>query len=147
MRNQKQAILGHNPKEGVYGDCFRTALANLLDLDRDEVPHFMDGGNRPDNVWPTVNKWLNVRGLHLVAIAFQCELNDLFVMMKRINPGVIYLLAGSSERGVVHQVIACDDKIIQDPHPSGIGVSSPCEDGHYWINFVIPATHHKQIKE
>jgi len=42
MRPQKQKF-AHKPDEGVFGDCFRTALAAILDLDRDDVPHFNEG--------------------------------------------------------------------------------------------------------
>ena len=42
MRPQQQKFK-HDPANGSYGDCFRTALACILDLDRDEVPHFNEG--------------------------------------------------------------------------------------------------------
>lgn len=36
MRIQKQKNL-HNPEAGIFGDCYRTALAVLLDMDADPI--------------------------------------------------------------------------------------------------------------
>ena len=32
----------HRPEEGVFGDCYRTAIACLLDLRPQDVPHVAD---------------------------------------------------------------------------------------------------------
>ena len=38
----------HNPDEGVYGDCYRTAIGCLLNIPPEFVPHFCEPhGRRP----------------------------------------------------------------------------------------------------
>ncbi len=32
----------HDPANGIYGDCHRAAIASLLELPMDDVPHFCD---------------------------------------------------------------------------------------------------------
>ena len=31
----------HDPDNGIFGDCYRTCLAYILGLDRDDVPHYV----------------------------------------------------------------------------------------------------------
>jgi len=39
MKLQKQAFR-HDPSNGMYGDCHRTAIASILGVERDTVPNF-----------------------------------------------------------------------------------------------------------
>ena len=142
MKPQKQA-LKHNPPD-VYGDCFRTALASIMNLDRDKVPHF-NNGKPCDDYWQIVSKWLSSHDLVLFSIPFSGELPDILCTMKNINPGLYYLLAGKSPRGYGHQVVALDDAIVCDPAPQGGGLVGPCpDDGLYWVNLLLPMAIHKE---
>lgn len=42
-------LYGHNPDQGIFGDCFRTALGCLLNLPPEKVPHFYDGCGPDDD--------------------------------------------------------------------------------------------------
>ena len=135
----------HDPENGTYGDCFRTALACIMDLQRDDVPHFMDGVNDcdKDKTWERINTWLKEN--HQSALFFvaysDSDLSNLLQSMKILNPGIPYLLAGQSVRGFAHQVVACDDKIIWCPADGKDGkLIGPCDDGYYWVNLVVHCT-------
>jgi hypothetical protein len=39
MRFQKQMFY-HRPELGIYGDCQRTCIASMLDMDKFDVPNF-----------------------------------------------------------------------------------------------------------
>lgn len=65
-----QRVTDHDPSIGQIGDCFRAALASMLDLDLDSVPHFGELchlDSKPDDFWLLVVKWLGSRdlGLHV----------------------------------------------------------------------------------
>lgn len=145
MRIQKQAFR-HRPEEGLIGDCHRTCLAMMLDLDRDEVPNFAAMGfdiSDPDGnskiFKDEVKGWLADRGLAQVDFVFQCELPDLLNYMAQINPGVYYILGGESKTGVNHSVVCLDDQILADPSLDDSGIVGPCQpDGFYWITVLIP---------
>lgn len=142
MKPQKQAFL-HNPPE-TYGDCFRTALACILDMDRDEVPHFFNCDDS-ESTWDPVNEWLLLRGLSLFSIPFNSTLEELMDFMDKINPGTYYLLCGKSPRGLSHQVVALNKKIVCDPAQQGGGLIGPCpEDDLYWVNVLLPHIIHKE---
>jgi len=141
MQLHKQ-LFPHDPAGDQYGDCFRTALACLLDLEPSSVPHFMHDGTGEDSVWARVNEWLAPRNLAHCTFAVCGDLSDVFRMMSSVNAGAYYLLAGSSSRGFNHQVIALNDAILHDPSPSDAGLCGPCDDGYYWISFLVPLNIH-----
>lgn len=135
-------ILLHDPDRGVQGDCFRTALACLLDLNPRDVPHFWGDPSRDaDEVWREVDAWLTQNhGLRRWTAAYAGDLESLLEALKVQNPGIAFLLCGASPRGTAHQVIACDGKIIHDPHPEGGGLVGPVEDdGYFWVDVLVPS--------
>lgn len=142
MKPQKQ-LIDHAPAEGRYGDCYRTAIAVVLDLEAKDVPHFMDGttgkGPAPE-ANRAVEAWLNERGLHAINILFPAELSpeQIAQTVKNCNgetPGLVFLLSGTSRTGVNHVVVCADGEIACDPSKVDAGIVGPCDDGYYWITF------------
>jgi len=142
MTPYKQLFL-HDPDNGQYGDCWRTCIACLMDIEPEEVPHFLEDGTEFAEGMANANRWLNARGLFYVTFAFYGELNSLFHCMKAWNPGVYYMLLGTSPRGTSHVVIGYEDTIAHDPHPEGGGIVEPVKDDEsgesfYGIEFMTP---------
>lgn len=136
MTPHKQ-LFRHRPDEGVFGDCQRTAIACLLDLDPSQVPHhhrhLPDGEQRR-----LLDEWLAPRGLKVVFMAFRCEPAEMLAVMKVANPGLFYMLSGTSRTGVNHVVIAQDDRVVHDPSLDDSGIIGPCDDGCTYIEFLVP---------
>lgn len=156
MRPQKQRIK-HDPANGLFGDCHRTAIACVFDLDAEEVPHFMDnspGKGEAPAAERAVEEWLNARGVTQISMIFSGELSpdEVIVTVMNINaqrPGLVFLLGGESRSGVNHTVVCCDGKIVCDPSPVDAGIVGPCDDGFYWVTFfgslqtrTVPTTRH-----
>lgn len=135
-------LFQHNPPE-TYGDCFRTALASLLNMNRDDVPHFFGS---EDGDWIDVDKWLSAHGFAHFTIPFAGSLQDVLYTMKTQNPDIYYLISGGSPRGFNHQCIAVNDEIICDPAPDGGGLIGPNSDGYIWVGVLLPASIHKLQK-
>lgn len=95
------------------GNCLQAAVASLFDLPLDDVPHFIDEGNR---WWIALQDWLRPRGLHCVySSASSIEI---------AQPGY-YLMVGKSPRhDQAHVVIAKDGEMVHDPHPDGTGLEA-----------------------
>jgi hypothetical protein len=143
MKFHKQ-LNRHDPDNGVWGDCFRTALACLLDMNPEDVPHFLEGGPEPEEFMRRHREWLLEHGYSIFAIGFDAGLEDVMKTMKNVNPGLYYLISGQSVRGINHVCIGLEDKIIHDPMPDGDGIKWPCkEDGYYWVEVLVPITIHK----
>lgn len=128
----------HRPDDGVFGDCARTVLACLLDIEPEEVPHhhrpLADGEQRR-----LFDEWLSDRGLKLAFFAFPGEPQTMMDVMKVANPGLLYMLSGTSRTGCNHVVIAQDDRVIHDPSLDDAGIIGPCDDGCTYIEFLVPS--------
>ncbi|MDI1264998.1 MAG: hypothetical protein PS018_17245 [bacterium] len=140
MKPQKQ-LFRHRPADGIFGDCHRTAIAIVLDLDAADVPHFMDqsDGKNANDAHDRVEAWLNERGIATINILFPGEvpLDEVLSTVAACNPRgrPAFILGGKSRNGVNHSVVCCDGEIVCDPSQDDSGIVGPCHDGFYWLTF------------
>lgn len=139
MRQHKQAFR-HDPARGLYGDCFRTAVACVLEVPRDDVPHvFYDGcdGRTADK---RMNSWLAERGLMQFVVAYDGKDMSLEQVLTPVNCATggdpEYLLYGQSKNGTDHVVVCKGNKIAWDPAIDESGIVGPCLDGYWWLVFI-----------
>ena len=147
MKPQKQ-LFRHRPAEGIFGDCHRTAIACVLDMDAKDVPHFMDGSpgksdgpgetEKANDANDRVEAWLNERGIATINMAFdgKMPLQDILSTVANINRSrPVFILGGMSRNGVNHSVVCCDGEIVCDPSLDDSGIVGPCDDGWWWLTF------------
>lgn len=97
------------------GDCFAACVASLLEMPLSEIPNF----NKPteDAWWFRFGEWMRVRGWHPVMLD-----------NGGAGPGIagpcFSLVGGDSPRGVLHQTIWKDGRMVHDPHPSRDGLNN-----------------------
>lgn len=136
--------LAHRPSQGLYGDCHRTCIACLLDVDPADVPHPYAGGMLDaDEANAVIDSWLgSLYGLRQVHFAYHGEMDRQQVLdtVKHFNPGLAFILGGSSRNGVGHLVIARDGEIIHDPSQDDSGIVGPAPDGFWWVTILARAT-------
>lgn len=142
MTPHKQLIV-HDPANGKFGDCHRTCIATILDVDPLEVPHFCDGtedresvpGNGADTFLDRERSWLARFGLASALVGYlDCDLDAVLTTCKHCSPGVPVILGGTSRLGCNHSVVVLDGEIVSDP--SGNGIVGPMDDGYYWVTFI-----------
>lgn len=102
--NQKCLI-----ENGEIGDCVRACTASILELNADEVPHFVE--NEPGIAWyPTWEKFMQNHGINPI-------------MYDDYPRFLGYSIAsGTSERGSKHMVVLFNGDLAHDPHPSKKGL-------------------------
>ena len=136
----------HDPTNGIYGDCHRAAIASLLEIPIEDVPHFCDADSYlPDAEKLSVRerRWLSGRGLTSINVVYPGEtsLDDVLSTVDAVNPGIMFILGGTSVNGCGHSVVAGCGRVLHDPgfgepkdkHGSIIG---PMEDGYWWLTFI-----------
>ncbi len=134
----------HDPDNGIYGDCHRTAIACLLDLKPQDVPHFyelkVEALQRGEEYeWRAeVERFLNGKGYTQADITYSSNLDDLFRYMDLLNPRTLYLLGGTSPREFNHTVICRGGGFEWDPHPDSDFVNGPLDNGIFEITFLLP---------
>ena len=117
MTPHKQQI-EHDPENGKYGDCLKTAIASVLELPLDVVPNF----NGPGYTWSRQNNEVRAfakrLGLGFATMLLKGSPNQILTYMDQCFPGGIYLMSGTGARGVYHTVVCEGRAFLHDPHPS-----------------------------
>lgn len=126
----------HDPKNGIYGDCHRTAIACILNVHPTVVPHFMAEDN--DNWDKQTKDWLRTRGLWSISIPFQSTLEKVLETLEVLNPAVYGILGGKSKNNCGHSVVICGGKIVWDPSLDDSGIVGPMDDGLFWVTYFVP---------
>lgn len=108
-----QTIFVNDPR-GIPGDCLRTAVASLLELPTEAVPHFVLF-DTPGEWFNVLTLWLRGRGLYIKPLPGS-------------NVDRECLALGMSPRDVEHVVVWGPDGLIHDPHPSRAGI----EPRQFW---------------
>lgn len=130
---QKQKILHGDSEEN--GDCFRTAMANLLCMHTCAVPHFYRKENSPEEAIEECREWLGTQGYSLVEIYWHPDVAN---MLK----DTYHILSGVSPRyhTAYHAVVGYEGEPYFDPHPDERMIEGDKDD---WImSLVIPKSFH-----
>lgn len=136
--DKHQQLFRHDPANGVYGDCFRTVIACLLNRHPESVPHFGDG---PDDgkAGERVNAFLAPLGLKLIAMPLLCapRLLDALQTGARYSEGMHWLLVGESRNGSNHVVICHGARIVHDTSIDRSGIVGPANGETFWIAWLV----------
>ena len=132
----------HDPDNGIFGDCYRTCLAYILGLDRDDVPHYittMDKECWAKEIQPKYDTYLADRGWQELAIPVtEAPLDQILEWSKTRTPfAVRAMLTGRSNTGCNHVVVINNGEVELDPSIDEAGIIGPCDDGFYWVTWII----------
>ncbi|MCW2764008.1 MAG: hypothetical protein JWR85_4209 [Marmoricola sp.] len=137
MTPHKQ-LFRHKPPE-TYGDCARTVYACMLDIQPADVPHFGElYWDKPEEWRKAELDWFNSQGYQLLTLAYSDKLENIHGSIATLNPNVYYMLSGTSRNECNHLVICRNGEIVHDPAQDDSGIIGPCDDGYYWIYYIIP---------
>lgn len=136
MIQHTQTIFGNGEAGATPGNCMQTAVASLLDLPLEEVPHFVA---LPENQWwSAFLDWVGKRGLRLEMYAPRFPTLAEYAggtlitgPLSMVPKDKIVLALGMAERGFEHVVLYQDGKLVHDPHPSEAGLLAEPEE--VWV--------------
>lgn len=121
----KQTILGRGPEHGEEaGNCHQAALATVLGVQLEDVPHFLarwTADDPADDWWDRQQNWLReYHSLEMLALdADKMRYSD----GRLWAPKGLHLLVGRTVRDSTHVVVGYDGEMIFDPHPSNAGLT------------------------
>ena len=123
----------HDPANGQYGDCWRAAMASVLDLPYESVPHICEGlDDSPENGVEfnrREREFLLKHGHVPIKLLYSGEntLEAVLTCLGANNPNTFYFLGGRAPRGAGHIVVCLNNKIVHDPHPDDCGITGPLD--------------------
>ncbi len=123
----------HDENNGVWGDCMRAVIASLLDLPRNEVPHFLHEAKGDRYQFDLlVAKFCQSKGL----VYMQCLMEAWSLPADAV---VYHEIMGPSPRDptLFHAVVGRNGEIVHDPHPDKIGLAGDPTD--WWYGFLVKA--------
>lgn len=124
MKPVNQTIL-HDPENGLVGNCFQAAVASVLELPLELIPHFVkDHPGEGSEWWIAFLEWLEPQGLY--AVNYGTTYEDGTPLLDGTIRGW-HLMGGESPRDNHHSVVGWNGKMIFDPHPSRDGLSKVTE--------------------
>ena len=118
-------------EKGVYGDCYRTAVAYLLSMPPDHVPHFSYDGCDADTASARLRNYLrdHWRGIRYIRFLFPADFSIKEVLQQgdHVFDGLPYLVSGRSPRHPTqgHCVVAQGREFLHDPHHSDEYIDGP----------------------
>lgn len=138
----RKQLIRHDPENGKYGDCHRTALACLLNREPETVPHLFDSAAVVDGGagFERFNEWLiKEGGVLMVTVAFDLDPSGLLRWAEAMNPGV-YWLMGCQSRIANHTVVCCGGEVVCDPSwtPTPVDELRRSTDGYVWYTVLVP---------
>jgi len=127
-----------------FGDCHRTCIAMILNMDRDSVPHFMidlPPGTPADDLrskdcTAAEIAWLAQFNLSLVSIPIigSALLDDVIWQLQMTSHAPVILGCGTIAGN--HSVVI-HEGIVYNPHPA-LQITGPMADGFWWITIYSP---------
>lgn len=112
----------------TQGNCMQAAVASLLHLPLDEVPHFAKSGDA-ETCWTLFEDWLSSLGF------------EVWLMPGNALPACPFLASGKTSRGTSHMVVMQGSTLIHDPHPTRAGLA---EVDHAYV--LLPKSYAPQPK-
>lgn len=117
MKAVFQRITDHDPINGQVGDCFRAAMASILELELCEVPHFAElckPDFEPDCFWGAVGAWLELKGL---ALWFSDPVPAADLRSTGLAGRHHFVFGRCRHRGGVigHALVGLDGMVVHDP--------------------------------
>lgn len=97
------------------GDCIRTALACLLDMPPDRIPHFAETSDIFADQWKAMVRWLAERGLYAFSFWIKAaSLSEAVAEISPTDPAQHYMVI-CLDKDVGHCVICQHGRISHDP--------------------------------
>lgn len=124
----------------MLGDCHRTCIAMILDMDRDEVPHFMEHvPKNADAESPEAQaaeraerEWMAARGLVPIHWGYTGDTSlEEVLKVLRLCSGTGLILGCTSGAGFNHSVVVYDGRIY-NPAGGNATIAGPMRDG-FWV--------------
>lgn len=105
------------------GNCFSACVASILEIQLNDVPNWVEDGEKSGIAWRTLfERWCACNGIAVIEIMFEDgEMPDIYTEAFMIANGVGTRLFESEF--IRHSVVYQGKQLVHDPHPEGGGLT------------------------
>lgn len=132
----------HKPAEGKNGDCLRACVATILDLGREEVPHFAEDCGPEDGMlsFDRLTVFLQHRKMVPIWIAYDAahpgSFEEIMSLVGQLNGDAHAILLCGTPSETDHAVVVKGGKVVHDPSWGGRHETyKPTSEGYYGFVF------------
>ena len=119
----------------VRGDCYRTCIACILDMDPGDVPNFVELYDR--DFGRMASQWMRETGHINIVSVLDWSLGEVLEYNESMHWGIHYILIGGTDRDTNHAVVARGGTVVHDPHPAGSGLTGPTDSGIFRTEHIL----------
>lgn len=124
-----------------YFDCYKTALACILDVGVDTIPSQIlseNGSPTPESSQAAVD-WAAEKGIAFVSISvYGLSLADTLQVLGYSNPALIYLIIGKDDSGSSRVAVCHGAQIIWDPSLKEGSVTQTAHESLFYLVTLSP---------
>lgn len=132
----------HAPQRNTQGDCYRTAIACVLGVDRDSVPHSHDEQTGEEN-YAFMDNWLRPQGLTRILMPVVGDnFKEIANALYPRGGGLPLIVTGCGPRNVNHVIVVhgvddfwCPTLGAVTAEVALIGPALP--DSYFWAEWVV----------
>lgn len=126
MKPVYQTYFGDGSNGAIPGNCMQAAVASLLELSLEYVPHFTKDMPSWSASYLALQHWLDQWDYGLLTINGEpaCYGEGWAPCHGLLHQFQYYLVSGKSPRGLGHMCVGQQGVIVHDPHPDGGGLVS-----------------------
>ncbi|EGF93816.1 hypothetical protein ABI_00480 [Asticcacaulis biprosthecium C19] len=131
-------LFRHRPDQGIWGDCHRTCIANILEIPAADVPHShqeMSG----EEFKAQMDGYLASLGLISLTLWWPKPIDYILGIHRDLNPEISYILSGRTKKGIDHSVLCVGGVIRKNPSldPDN-DLVTPASDQNFQTTYVVP---------
>ena len=130
----------HDPSKGQGGDCFQTAIACVLGVDKSELPEMNGPEFDAEKQIATADAFLRTKGYRIIELTIVSSSIDAALQWAgEASPDTVYIMTGGTSRGTCHSVLCKGSSFLHDPLPDGNFLIGPeIETGTYSVIYIVP---------
>ena len=124
----------HDPKNEVYGDCYRACVSSILGVPIDDVPHVFEVNQDPDAGTDKMIEYLNSKGFVLITVCYNdsASLSEVLDWSRQFNQKIPCIFTAQTTTGSNHCYVLLDGEIWHDPSPEPTEIKGVCNDTKCW---------------
>lgn len=131
-------LFGTDEEKNIYGDCWRTCIACILDIPPEGIPHFCADDKSFGDAIDEAREWLKQFDYNMQTTMYGDAPFEDFMSDIHYSFVDTFIILGVGTTRENHAVIAYNGAVIHDPSIGQTNITGSMTNGHYSIQVIAP---------